>query len=182
MLGAKRNEKLAQRRMVRTSKTGRRRLTVTSLPSQGRNSSDRKSVPNNSYLNIPFLGGGPQIGEQVMQGLQQGFDEKLARQRLQLQQRLNDAQIAHDTALTHHEILQTEFEQETHPDRKRLLASQADEAAIKTKQAQTQLDATKQAALELGIHPSEMITAPGTSPAAAAQPGQMFFPHPDTMK
>ena len=117
-----------------------------------------------------------------MQGMHEGFDEKLARQRLQLQQRLNDAQIAHDAALTHHEILQTEFDQETRPDRKRLLASQADEAAIKVQQAQTQLDVTKQAALEMGFHPSEMFQAPGTAPTAAAKPDQLFFPHPDTVK
>jgi hypothetical protein len=47
-------------------------------------------VPNNVNFQVPFLGGGPTIAEQIMQGLKEGFDQKAQTQQLGIQQQNAD--------------------------------------------------------------------------------------------
>src|SRR5713226_192622 len=43
-------------------------------------------MPTDARFDIPFLGGGPTIAEQILQGLHEGFAEKQANQELALKQ------------------------------------------------------------------------------------------------
>jgi len=47
-------------------------------------------LPTNVNYQIPFLGGGPSIAEQIMQGLHEGFAEKQQTQQLGIQQQQAD--------------------------------------------------------------------------------------------
>src|SRR6266404_5969187 len=85
-------------------------------------------MPNNYNFQVPFLGGGPQISEQIMQGLAEGFNERMANEQLGLKKRELSQQAAHQAILD--KFTQTEidaanqkmaFDKETDPVRKQAL-------------------------------------------------------------
>lgn len=85
-------------------------------------------MPNNYNFQVPFLGGGPQISEQILQGLTEGFNERLQNQQLGLKKQELSQQAAHQAILD--KFTQTEidaanqkmaFDKETDPVRKQAL-------------------------------------------------------------
>lgn len=135
-------------------------------------------MPSNAYFNIPFLGGGPTIAEQILQGLHEGFTEKQSKQELALKQQ----QVANETQRTNvlnqltqaqiqHEANVTKYETETNPIKKSQLLNDLQDSAIKLGIAKHQAkffgidaDALANAATPEGITPP---TTTGTSTAPA---------------
>lgn len=85
-------------------------------------------MPTNTNFAIPFLGGGPQISEQIMQGLTEGFNEHIANQQLGLKKQELAQQASHQAILdkfTQTEIdannMKMAFDKETDPVRKQAL-------------------------------------------------------------
>jgi len=105
-------------------------------------------MPNNYNFQVPFLGGGPQISEQILQGLTEGFNERLQNQQLGLKKQELSQQAAHQAILE--KFTQTEidaanqklaFDKETDPARKQALyvglLKTAFDNALTEKQLQT---------------------------------------------
>ena len=57
-------------------------------------------MPTYSNLSIPFLGGGPTIAEQILEGLHQGFTEKQQRQELDLSKQRTTSDVNLQSAQT----------------------------------------------------------------------------------
>src|SRR6266566_6702960 len=85
-------------------------------------------MPNNYNFAVPFLGGGPQISEQILQGLTEGFNEHMQNEQLGLRRKELSQQAAHQQVLE--KFTQTEidaanqklqFDKETDPVRKQAL-------------------------------------------------------------
>jgi len=55
-------------------------------------------LPTNVNYQIPFLGGGPSIAEQIMLGLHEGFAEKQQTQQLGIQQQQADTRASEQRA------------------------------------------------------------------------------------
>jgi len=88
-------------------------------------------------MNIPFLGGGPSISEQILQGLHEGFQEKQAKQEFALKQKSAQSDIARNDILnvltqaqTKHAAVQTAYEEETDPVRKQQLLTDLHKSQI----------------------------------------------------
>jgi len=136
-------------------------------------------MPSNAYFNIPFLGGGPTIAEQVMQGLHEGFQEKQAAQELALKQQQTKNETARTNVLNQltqaqiqHEANVTAFEKETNPIKKSQLLNDLQDSALKLGVAKHQAkyfgidtDALTNAATPEGIEPTPPKTT-GTSTAS----------------
>jgi len=131
-------------------------------------------------LNLPFLGGGPTIAEQILQGLHEGATEKLQQQQLGLEKqrvgnetnrsnvlnRLTEAQIQHEANVT-------SFEKETNPIKRSQLLNDLQESAAKLAMLKHQLsyfgldaDAITKSVTPEGIAPPAQKAA-GTSAAPA---------------
>lgn len=92
-------------------------------------------MPSYANFSIPFLGGGPTIAEQILQGLHEGFTEKQQKQELAIKQQQVSADTQRSNILNQltqaqiqHEALQNAYEQETEPIRKQLLLNQLTES------------------------------------------------------
>lgn len=137
-------------------------------------------MPSYANFNIPFLGGGPTIAEQIMQGLHEGFTEKAQTQQLGLEKQrvqnetqrsnvlnqLTQAQIAHESNVS-------AYEKETNPIKKSQLLNDLQESAAKLAMLKHQMgyfgldaDAITKSVTPEGIAPPTP-TATGTSAAAA---------------
>lgn len=135
-------------------------------------------MPTNVSMNIPFLGGGPAIAEQIMQGLHEGFAEKQQREQLGLEKqrvqnetqrsnvlnRLTQAQIEHDAQVA-------AYEKETNPIKKSQLLTDLQSSAVKlgmekhnAKYYGFDADAVAKAVTPEGIEPP----APKTTETSAA--------------
>jgi len=57
-------------------------------------------MPTYANLNLPFLGGGPSIAEQILEGLHQGFTEKQQQQELDLQKQRTASDVGLQGAQT----------------------------------------------------------------------------------
>ncbi len=142
-------------------------------------------MPTYANMQIPFLGGGPTIAEQILQGLHEGATEKLQQQQLGLEKQrvgnetarnnvlnqLTQAQIAHESNVT-------AFEKETNPIKRSQLLNDLQDSALKLGIAKHQAkyfgidaDALTKAATPEGIEPQPaQPAAGGTSAAAPAGP------------
>src|SRR5438309_1602847 len=83
-------------------------------------------MPTYANLNLPFLGGGPTIAEQILQGLHEGATEKLNQQQLGLEKQRVTNETTRSALLNQytqkqieHETLQNAYEQETNPLKKK---------------------------------------------------------------
>jgi len=135
-------------------------------------------MPNYANFQIPFLGGGPAISEQILQGLHEGFAEKQAQQDLALKKQsvqnettrsnvlnqLTQAQIAHEANVS-------AYEKETNPIKKSQLLNDLQESASRLALLKHQLgyfgldaDAITRSVTPEGITPPK---ATGTSTATA---------------
>lgn len=140
-------------------------------------------MPTYANLNIPFLGGGPTIAEQILQGLHEGATEKLQQQQLGLEKqrvgnetqrsnvlnRLTEAQITHESNVA-------AYEKETNPIKKSQMLTDLQDSALKLGIAKHQAkffgidaDALTRAATPEGIEPQPEAT-PAASGSAAAGP------------
>src|SRR5947207_4319311 len=95
-------------------------------------------MPTYANLNLPFLGGGPTIAEQILQGLHEGATEKLQQQQLDLEKqrvgnetqrsnvlnRLTEAQIQHEANVA-------AYEKETNPINKAQKLTDLHDSALK---------------------------------------------------
>lgn len=138
-------------------------------------------MPTYANLNIPFLGGGPTIAEQILQGLHEGATEKLQQQQLGLEKqrvgnetqrsnvlnRLTEAQIQHESNVA-------AYEKETNPIKKSQMLTDLQDSALKLGIAKHQAkffgidaDALTRAATPEGIEPQPAATpaASGSAPA-----------------
>lgn len=134
-------------------------------------------MPNYANFNIPFLGGGPTIAEQIMQGLHEGFTEKAQTQQLGFEKQrvqnetqrnnvlnqLTQAQIVHESNVS-------AFEKETNPIKKAQLLNDLQDSALKLGIAKHQakyfgidVAAMTDAATPEGISPKP--TGTSTAPA-----------------
>src|SRR6266513_514974 len=135
-------------------------------------------MPTYANLNLPFLGGGPTIAEQILQGLHEGAQEKLQQQQLGLEKQrvgnetsrnnvlnqFTQAQIAHESNVA-------AYEKETNPIKKSQLLNDLHDSALKLGIAKHQAkyfgldaDALTGAATPEGIEPPKAVVA-GTSAA-----------------
>src|SRR2546429_2426984 len=149
-------------------------------------------MPNNYNFAVPFLGGGPQISEQILQGLTEGFNERLQNQQLGLKKQELSQQAAHQAILekfTETEIAaanqKLQFDKETDPVRKQALyvglLKTAFDNALTEKQLQqfgVDTDAIKQNLPHVGEgapSPPGAVALPGGAapgtPPAMPQPG-----------
>src|SRR6266550_352557 len=94
-------------------------------------------MPTYANLNIPFLGGGPTIAEQILQGLHEGATEHLQQQQLGLEkQRVSNETMRGNIlnqltqAQLKHETLQNAFEEETEPTKKQSLLNELTESTM----------------------------------------------------
>jgi len=145
-------------------------------------------MPNNYNFAVPFLGGGPQISEQILQGLTEGFNEHMQNEQLGLRRKELSQQAAHQQVLE--KFTQTEidaanqklqFDKETDPVRKQALyvglLKTAFDNALTEKQLQqfgVDTDAIKQNLPHVGEG------AP-TPPGAVALPGAVAPGTPPAM-
>src|SRR5258708_33303760 len=95
-------------------------------------------MPNNVNFQIPFLGGGPSIAEQILQGLHQGATEReeqqrtgLERQREQNESTRNDALNRLTQTQIEHESLANAYEKETDPIKKQQILTDLHDATLK---------------------------------------------------
>lgn len=140
-------------------------------------------MPTNVGFQIPFLGGGPTIAEQIMQGLHEGFAEKQQREQLGLEKqrvqnetqrgnvlnRLTETQIQHDAQVA-------AYEKETNPIKKSQLLNDLQDSAIKLGIAKHQakyfgldVEGLTKAVTPEGIEPPTPKTT-GTSTAIGPTP------------
>src|SRR6266576_5229566 len=94
-------------------------------------------MPTYANMQIPFLGGGPTIAEQILQGLHEGATEKLQQQQLGLEkQRVGNETMRGNIlnqltqAQIKHEALQNAFEEETDPIKKQSLLNELNESTM----------------------------------------------------
>lgn len=95
-------------------------------------------MPNNVNFQIPFLGGGPSIAEQILQGLHQGATEReeqqrtgLERQRVQNESTRNEALNRLTQTQIEHESLANAYEKETDPIKKQQILTDLHDATLK---------------------------------------------------
>jgi len=138
-------------------------------------------MPTYANMQIPFLGGGPTIAEQILQGLHEGATEKLQQQQLGLEKQrvgnetsrnnvlnqLTQAQIAHEANLT-------AFEKETNPIKRSQLLNHLHNSALKLGIAKHQAkyfgidaDGIIKAATPEGIEPQPETTGTTVKSSAA---------------
>lgn len=134
-------------------------------------------MPTYANMQIPFLGGGPTIAEQILQGLHEGATEKLQQQQLGLEKqrvgnetqrsnvlnRLTEAQIQHEANVT-------AYEKETNPINKAQKLNDLQDSALKLGIAKHQAkyfgldaDALTKAATPEGIEPQPVAAKAGIS-------------------
>jgi len=94
-------------------------------------------MPTYANMQIPFLGGGPTIAEQILQGLHEGATEKLQQQQLDLEkQRVSNETMRGNIlnqltqAQLKHETLQNAYEEETDPTKKQQLLNDLTESTM----------------------------------------------------
>jgi hypothetical protein len=140
-------------------------------------------MPNNVNFQIPFLGGGPAIADQIMAGLHQGFSENQAAQELKLKQQQTQNETARTNVLNQltraqieHEANVAAFEKETNPIKKSQMLTDLQDSALKLGIAKHQAayfgidaDALTKAATPEGITPPTP-TGTGATPASSASP------------
>ncbi len=138
-------------------------------------------MPTYANMQIPFLGGGPTIAEQILQGLHEGATEKLQQQQLGLEKQrvgnetsrnnvlnqLTQAQIAHEANVT-------AFEKETNPIKRSQLLNHLHNSALKLGIAKHQAkyfgidaDGIIKAATPEGIEPQPETTGTTVKSSAA---------------
>src|SRR5947207_3265314 len=105
-------------------------------------------MPTYSNLSIPFLGGGPTIAEQILEGLHQGFTEKQQQQELGLSKQRTASDVS-------------------------LQSAQTDEIRERIRKQQVLSDMFKPKADEPGTTPSVSTDASG-APAAPTAPRSDF--------
>ena len=141
-------------------------------------------MPTYANLNLPFLGGGPTIAEQILQGLHEGATEKLQQQQLGLEKQrvgnetsrnnvlnqFTQAQIAHESNVA-------AYEKETNPIKKSQLLNDLQDSALKLGIAKHQAkyfgidaDALTKAATPEGIEPKPETATTVKSAAAGPTP------------
>jgi hypothetical protein len=135
-------------------------------------------MPNYANFQIPFLGGGPSIAEQIMAGLHQGFTENQQTQQLGLEKQRVQNETQRDSFLNQftqtqiqHEANVNAYEQETNPVKKAQLLNDLQDSAIKLGIAKHQAkyfgidaDALTKAASPEGVEPPKP-KGEGTPPA-----------------
>lgn len=127
-------------------------------------------MPTNTNFNIPFLGGGPSIAEQILQGLHEGFTEKQQKQELGLQQQRvqnetqrNQVLNRYTQAQLEHEGMVTAYENETNPIKKHQLLTDLQDATLK-------LGIAKHSAKYFGIDADALTNAAQATDTSATPP------------
>lgn len=136
-------------------------------------------MPNNVNFQIPFLGGGPQIAEQIMQGLHEGFAEKQQSQQLDLEKKRVQNETARSNVLNRlsetqiqHEANVAAYEKETNPIKKHQLLNDLQDSALK-------LGIAKHQAKYFGIDADALtnaVTPEGIEPPASKATGTSAAP------
>src|SRR5947207_10187316 len=141
-------------------------------------------MPTYANLNIPFLGGGPTIAEQILQGLHEGATEKLQQQQLGLEKQRVGNETARNNVLNQltqaqiaHEANVTSFEKETNPIKRSQLLNDLQDSALKLGIAKHQAkyfgidaDALTKADTPEGIEPKPETATTVKSAAAGPTP------------
>ena len=117
-------------------------------------------MPTDVRIDVPFLGGGPAISEQILQGMHMGVQERQSQQRLKMEQDVDTAQIARDNAATNLANLQAQYEQEDRPDRKALLSNQLSKAQNDVAESTMRLKASRKQMQDMGIDPDAQYKPP----------------------